>query len=345
MTIDNLKEKISNIFKGIIDFAPKAIKFVGSFLKNLKYIAPIVMGIVAGIKTWGIVSNITAIATDLLAKKQAIANIAAKIFNKAAWSNPWVFVIGAIVAAITYLILNWDLVKEKCLAFWEVLKKVGASIKQFFVNTWNSIKEFFVNAWNSINETISNMFSIFAEKFPLLANTFTNIFEGVKNIFTGVIDFFKNVFTGNWEGALESLKQIAKGVFDVIKGYFLAPFRLFATGINWVIDKVNSIKIDIPDWIPLVGGKTFGFNIPKIPNFATGTSYHRGGLARINEGGRGEIVDLPNGSKVIPADKSDKLLNKNSNNVNIVVNINKTNNADEIVDIIVNKLKLALNNL
>lgn len=318
-TIDNLKEKISNIFKGVIEFVPKAIKFVGGFIKSLKWLLPVVMGIVSGIKTWKIVSNAAAIATDLLAKKQAILNIGAKIFNKAAWSNPWALVIGVIIGLITALIMNWDWVKAKIV-----------EVSQKFIE---------------LREKVIFVFNIFAEKFPLLANTFKDIFGGIKAIFGGIIDFVKNVFTGNWQGALESLKQIAKGIFDVIKGYFLAPFRLFATGINWVIDKVNSIKMDIPDWIPLVGGKTFGFNIPKIPNFATGTSYHRGGLARINEGGRGEIVDLPNGSKVIPADKSDKLLNKNSNNVNIVVNINNTNNADEIVDIIVNKLKLALNNL
>ena len=343
-TIDNLKEKISNIFIGVIELVPKVINFVGGFLKKLEEGLPIILGIVAGVKTWKIVSNAAAIATDLLAKKQAILNTAAKIFNKAAWSNPWVRVIGIIVAAITFLILNWDKVKEKCLAFWETLKTIGAAIKEAFTNAGAAIKEAFSNAWVSIKEMVGNIFAVFSEKFPLIANTFENIFGGIKSIFTGIIDFFKNVFTGNWKGALESLKQIAKGVFNVIKGIFLAPFRHFATGINWVIDKVNGIKVDVPEWVPLVGGKTFGFNIPKIPDFATGTSYHRGGLARINEGGRGEIVNLPNGSSVIPHNKTNKILEKNNSPINITLNVYNPKNADEIIDELMRRLKVCLAN-
>lgn len=42
----------------------------------------------------------------------------------------------------------------------------------------------------------------------------------------------------------------------------------------------------------------------KLPGFASGTDSAPGGLSIINEGGRGEIVNLPNGAKVIPHDVS-----------------------------------------
>lgn len=41
-----------------------------------------------------------------------------------------------------------------------------------------------------------------------------------------------------------------------------------------------------------------------IRQYASGTSNHPGGLARINDGGGGEIVDLPSGARVYPADLS-----------------------------------------
>ena len=129
----------------------------------------------------------------------------------------------------------------------------------------------------------------------------------------------------------------------------MAPFTLFSKGINWVIEKINGLKIDVPDWVPVIGGNSYSFNIPTIPeglpNFATGTSYHRGGPAIINEGGRGEIVDLPNGSKVIPADKSQKLLDKNNSPINVTVNVYNPNNVDEIINKFAYKLKLAINNM
>ena len=46
-------------------------------------------------------------------------------------------------------------------------------------------------------------------------------------------------------------------------------------GINAIIDLLNNLSFDIPDWVPEFGGKKFGFDIPKItppriPYLATG---------------------------------------------------------------------------
>ena len=34
--------------------------------------------------------------------------------------------------------------------------------------------------------------------------------------------------------------------------------------INWIVDGLNKIKFDVPDWVPGIGGKKFGFNISKF---------------------------------------------------------------------------------
>lgn len=366
-TIDNLKERLGNIFENVINFIPTAINFVSSFLNNLRWILPVIAGITAGVKTWGIVSNITAIATDLLAKKQAILNIAGKIFNKTAWSNPWVLVIGLIIGAITLLILNFDKIKAKCLEWWDIIKEKYPNVANMLTTIANIIKIVFSVVFALIKRAIS--FSITGIEFiasvidsiikgisnfivgivNMLLYSVENITEGIKKIFGGIIDFFTGIFTGNWEQALNGLKSIAEGVFNIIKGIFLAPFTLFSKGINWVIEKINGLKIDVPDWIPVIGGNSYSFNIPTIPeglpNFATGTSYHRGGPAIINEGGRGEIVDLPNGSKVIPPDKSQKLLDKNNSPINVTVNVYNPNDVDEIINKFAYKLKLAIDNM
>lgn len=363
-TIDNLKERLGNIFENVINFIPTAINFVSSFLNNLRWILPVIAGITAGVKTWGIVSNITAIATDLLAKKQAILNIAGKIFNKTAWSNPWVLVIGAIVAALVWVALNFDKVKEIAIKFGQTVKNVfttvGNFIKQVFNSIFTFISNIFTNIFTFIKLIIDSIISYFEFGFEFITfivktyietvlTTINSIIDGVKSIFTGIIDFFTGIFTGNWEQALNGLKSITEGIFNIIKSIFMAPFTLFSKGINWVIEKINGLKIDVPDWVPVIGGNSYSFNIPTIPeglpNFATGTSYHRGGPAIINEGGRGEIVDLPNGSKVIPSDKSEKLLDKNNNTINVTVNVYNPNNVDEIINKFAYKLKLAIDNM
>ena len=47
------------------------------------------------------------------------------------------------------------------------------------------------------------------------------------------------------------------------------------TGVNFVIKAVNKLSFDVPDWVPGIGGKTFGFDLDeasftKIPYLASG---------------------------------------------------------------------------
>lgn len=167
------------------------------------------------------------------------------------------------------------------------------------------------------------------------------IWDGIKNIFSNVVESIKNAINALWDGiksAFDGIKNTMIGAFEVALVGIKAPINGMINLINGVIEKINGINVKIPDWVPGMGGKEFGVNIPKIPNFATGTNYFRGGLAEINEGGRGEIVTMPNGSKVIPADKSSKMLQGNTNN--ITINVNGANMSDEqIGNIIITKLK------
>ncbi len=87
----------------------------------------------------------------------------------------------------------------------------------------------------------------------------------------------------------------------------------------------------------------------RISGHATGTAYFSGGRTRINEGGRGEIVDLPNGTRIIPHDISQK---QAVNGADIVININIQGNmigneqyAQYIGNVIGQKIKMAYANL
>lgn len=64
----------------------------------------------------------------------------------------------------------------------------------------------------------------------------------------------------------ESIKEGAANVADFV----LTPFRFIAEGVNSIIGTINGISIDVPDWVPGIGGETIGFAIPEIPAFASG---------------------------------------------------------------------------
>lgn len=83
--------------------------------------------------------------------------------------------------------------------------------------------------------------------------------------------------------------ELGRQMMELLVDGLKAVANLAIGGINLLIDGVNLIP---------------GFNIPQIPYLAHGTENWQGGFARMNEGGRGELVNLPDGTQVIPHDLS-----------------------------------------
>lgn len=93
---------------------------------------------------------------------------------------------------------------------------------------------------------------------------------GVKTIFEGIITFITGVFTGNWEQAWLGVRSIFTGIFDTLGALFKTPINAVISLINQAIRGINGLGLDIPDWVPLIGGKKFSINIPEIPMLAKG---------------------------------------------------------------------------
>ena len=93
-----------------------------------------------------------------------------------------------------------------------------------------------------------------------------NIISHVIDILSGLIKFITGVFTGNWKQAWEGVKDVLKGILNVI-------IDIVEGSINRIIGALNAISFDIPDIVPGIGGKHIGFNITPVslPRLATGT--------------------------------------------------------------------------
>lgn len=186
----------------------------------------------------------------------------------------------AVAVAIGVLIYkNWDKIKAKAV-------ELGAKISE----VWGNIK-------TGVSEAVANLVSAFQSNFPLLSaylsgwwKSVSAAWENVKAIFANIIDFVQNVFAGNWSAAWDNIVAIFGNVFGMIVNLAKAPINGVISAINWVLGKINSISVTIPDWVPGVGGKTLGFNIPTIPALAAGGIATAPTLAQIGEGGEPEAV-------------------------------------------------------
>lgn len=97
-------------------------------------------------------------------------------------------------------------------------------------------------------------------------------------IFSGIIDFIVGVFTGNWEKALNGIKEVFYGIIDRIVAEFkwcinsVIDFINFflVTGIriiNKMIEGLNKLEFNVPNWVPVLGGKNLSFQIKTLPSY------------------------------------------------------------------------------
>lgn len=154
---------------------------------------------------------------------------------------------------------------------------------------------------------LQNAFEVLASIISTVVSTaFNNIkiyVDTIKNVFKGIIDFIKNVFTGNWKGAWESVKNIFTSIFNGLKNIvgnifngilsvIKAPVNGVIKMLNKMIEALNKLSFDVPDWIPVIGGKKFGFNLKPISLLAEGGIVKRPTPSIIGEDGQEAVIPL-----------------------------------------------------
>lgn len=113
---------------------------------------------------------------------------------------------------------------------------------------------------------------IIAAVSKIFANI-SNVVMSVQGVFDGLIQFITGVFTGNWTQAWEGVKQIFGNAFAALVELCKIPINAVIGVINGAISGINSIlgsATTIPEWVPVVGGKSFSMQLPTIPMLATG---------------------------------------------------------------------------
>lgn len=229
--------------------------------------------------------------------------------------------IGGIPALITGLILLIAAIGLAIYKHWDEVKNVLGQVGQWiYDNVITPIGNFMKALIDSIISSFKFLFSIaegiftallgiIIAPFETLWDTVKNVFNGVQTILQGISNVFKGIFTGDMKTTLEGFKQIFKGVFDSLWSIAKAPLNLIIRGINWLIKGANKIHFDTPDWVPGIGGKTFGINIPQIPLLAKGGVISQPTKAIIGEAGREAVVPLENNMEWLDI-LADKLANK-----------------------------------
>ena len=377
-------ENIKTIFKGVAQFvkgiftgdwkgALNGLKTIArgalSGLVNIikapfKLIAGTVKGAINSFKSLNIVKSIFTAVGNAIKKvlsrcgvdmKKFSVNLnniktrASSIINNLKTIFSTVFgVIGKVVRAAANVIAT--IFGKKISSTCNTAKAVLQALKIVVGVVFGAIATLIKKSMAVIVPVVKVAFSAIKGAISAAVNTIASLISGVLTIFDGLTTFISGVFTGNWRKAWEGIKTIFKGVFDSLAALCKAPINAVIGIINGAISGINKLNISIPDWVPGLGGKSFGINIPTIPMLYKGTDNWKGGAAIIHDRG-GEIVDLPQGSRVYPHDKSVEMARKDGTAQNgsggITLNIQKLADkievrSDEDIDRIAEALALKL---
>ena len=142
-----------------------------------------------------------------------------------------------------------------------VLFSIVDALKNMFLSFLDWLDEKTGGKLHGIIEFIK---SLVTGAFTFIKDFIGNAMASFKKIFTGIVKFLSGAFTGDWDKAWEGIKDIFDGISTAIKGTWASVINAIIRALNWLIDKANKISFTVPGWVPGLGGKHIGVNIPKI---------------------------------------------------------------------------------
>lgn len=196
------------------------------------------------------------------------------------------------------------------------------------VANWDYIKDRISNAFEEVKEWISTYGGLVLGIILLFTGVGTAF--GLALIMDSISSLGKGEKPALWDSLLESIKRTWNDIKSywnanianvwtlrfwldlakiagngLINGFELAIngiIGMFEKMINWIVNGLNKISFDVPDWVPGIGGKTFGFNIPEakfgrvsIPRLAQGAVIppNREFLAVLGDQKQGTNIEAP----------------------------------------------------
>ncbi len=259
-------------------FLPMATKVITFFGKMVDGAIDFVNGIAEKWTTIGvpIIDNIKNNFSEMGITTQSIMEVVKTVFQgawefiKTYWSS-----IGQPIFDLIVQVIGW--VKD---AFAQHMPQITAFFSGFVSdvsNLWNNnLKPCYEAIGNFISNVLAPVFEYvfntsivptIERAFHFIAGLWNN---SLKPVFTGIIDFITGVFTGSWSKAWSGVVSALGGIFGGIVEIVKVPINAVIGIINRAISGLNSISVNIPDWVPGVGGKTFGVNIPEMSYLENG---------------------------------------------------------------------------
>ena len=187
----------------------------------------------------------------------------------------------AVVAAIAALIVigvllykNWGKIKETAGRVWSAIKDAARSVLDWLRSNWPKI------------------LAVLAGPIGIAVLLIVKHWDRIKRAAKAAVDFIKGV----WSGLVSFIRGLAGKVGSAVGAIVNAIKR----PLNAIIGAWNDLaftipRVEIPDWVPGIGGKGFGpqtIDFPDIPKLARGGIVTGPTIALLGEAGPELVTPL-----------------------------------------------------
>lgn len=228
-------------------------------------------------KIAGLLSNILALVTGVLGN--IVGWVIAKVYELGSAIGTW----------ISGLITN--------IGTW--LSNILTAISTWFTTLVTDIGTWLGNALTTLSNWFTSLPSTIGGWLNSVGSAISTWASGIWSNFTGflgdIVSYITGTFSNAWDKAWTGIKDVFSGIFKSIGGIFKSIINTVVDAINVVIDAINTISWDVPDWVPGIGGSTFGFDIPNVPRLANGAVIppNHEFLAVLGDQRRGVNIETP----------------------------------------------------
>jgi len=302
-TIRAVMEKIQSLIAPLktIDFTPAADAFhrlgaaVSSFgVSVLTGLEPVWHTLLVPLAKWGIESAVPASVDVLTAAFAALSAVFAPV--KAGLSA-----LQTALAPVAQFLTDTVL-----LALRGVETQFGKLAEVFSQNApqitgiIRNLGTVFRALWDAAAPAFENLRSFWGQVMDAMGSAAAGFTGTAIQLLHSLTEFLAGVFTGNWGRAWDGLKSLLKTAVNGIIGLINRLLSGLTSGINAVARSLNSLSVTVPNWVPIFGGKQFGFQIPtitapQIPYLAQGAVLpaNRPFLAMVGDQRHGTNIEAP----------------------------------------------------
>lgn len=195
---------------------------------------------------------------------------------------------------------------------WDDLLLLLGSVGNALLDYWNNVLLPLIN-WliSTFGPVFSDVFNAVAGLVSTAVGLMADAIDIILVVLRGLLDFLSSIFRGDWGAAWNAIADTALAVWDRIKsgiksavngiiGFINGMIQAVVNGLNRVIDAINTLSFDVPDWVPGIGGSSLGFDFthitaPQIPYLAQGAVIppNREFMAVLGDQSHGTNVEAP----------------------------------------------------